>query len=202
MVLLSHPFVQFDAQHQQNSQNDDPHYSKNPIKGTFQYDQKNHRKKDERGHFVPKAHVIGGIPNIIFLKLLKNHMVAPMIDDQQYNKGQFYVHPRLLQPIWGQQEQPYGKNSSQNGGGPGNDVPQALGHQFQLIGQNLLIRGGLCPCFNMVDKESGNVKEPCKPSDDKDEVQGFYIIVIFGHGLKNKKQIQTQIQAQGCLSSI
>ena len=35
--------------------------------------------------------------------------------------------------------------------------------------------------INMVNKQPRNIKEPCKPGNYKDEMQGFYIAVVYSH---------------------
>ncbi len=37
------------------------------------------------------------------------------------------------------------------------------------------------PCFDTIDKQPRNIKKARKPSNHKNQVQGFYIVVMFGH---------------------
>ena len=37
----------------------------------------------------------------------------------------------------------------------------------------------------MINEQSRNIKKPCKPRYNEDEMQRFYIIVIFAHNIQS-----------------
>lgn len=176
-VFLPIAFVQLYAQHQQDHEHEHADKAINPVEGAFQDHQEHHRKQDYGGYLVPNPHKLGCVPNIVPLHLFKDLVAFKMIYEQQYHKSQLYMHPWLLDPAGHQNHQPKGKNGAQNGRGPGDDIPQATGHQFQLFGQDLFIGRWFLPCFNMIDEQPGDVEQARKPGDHKDQVQRFNVCV-------------------------
>ena len=52
----------------------------------------------------------------------------------------------------------------------------------------------------MINEQSWNIKKPCKPRYYEDEMQGFYIVVIFCHkAYKNKFKSKKQVQVQNSI---
>ena len=67
-------------------------------------------------------------------------MAFDVIDDQQYHKAQFDLHPGVRNVKGPEDHQPNCKSRGQYHGGPGDDIPQPPGHQFELVSQDLLLR--------------------------------------------------------------
>ena len=91
-------FIKPDAQHQEYSQNNNPHDPEHPVKSSLKDDQEYHGKEDERCALVPNPHKIRGVMNFAALQLPKNLMVLQVVGDQKDDKDQLDVHPGLLQP--------------------------------------------------------------------------------------------------------
>ncbi len=122
-ILVPNAFVESYAKHQQYPQDNHSDHTEDPIDGTFQNDKENYREKDQRGPLVPYSHVIAGVLDLVLLQLFEDIMVFKVVEDQQNNKSQFYVHPRLLQQNGLDGQQQNCEKSAQYGRGPGYDKP-------------------------------------------------------------------------------
>src|SRR5690606_35915563 len=68
-VFIPYPFVEPDAQHQQDPQQQDADHPIDPIEGILQDHQKDHGKENDRRPFVPDPHEPRTIAHFIPLQL-------------------------------------------------------------------------------------------------------------------------------------